>query len=289
MIAEEFARDGRGGLSVGLIEGGDLVWTQSLGLADEEAQRAATIDAVYPIASATKMLTGLMLLQLVERGEVHLSDPVERYVPEIRALENPFPWAPPITLVQLATMTAGLERGLRVRDDLRAAVRAADTWEEKMAATVPGLRLQFEPGTISRYSSASYALLGLALSRAARSPFARYIEAEILQPLGMRDSRFSITADVQPRVVRGHALGGASPAAGDAPNSETMLLLPAAGLVSSVPDLAKLMRFQLGYGPEAVLSQTALQASYQLQCRRTATCATATGLASRWCETETAG
>jgi CubicO group peptidase (beta-lactamase class C family) len=264
LIRDEFAKDDRGGLVVGIVENGELVWTRALGLADERAHVQVSTDSIFPIASATKMLTGIMLLQLVQRGTVHLSDPVERYVPEIRQVANPFPWAPPITLVQLATMTAGLQRGLTVREDLAASVRAAKTWEQKMSAVVPGLRIQYEPGTISRYSNASYAVLGLALSRAANRPFVEYVHTEILKPLGMRDSSFVVTADQSARLVRGYTISDPRAEGEAAPNSQTMLLLPAAGLLSTVKDLAKLMRFQMQGGAEDVLSDASLQSSYEL-------------------------
>jgi CubicO group peptidase (beta-lactamase class C family) len=84
MIDEEFSRDSRGGVSVGVVENGELVWSYCVGHMDEEKGRPATLDTIYPIGSTTKILTGLMLLQLVERGEVHLEVPVELYVPVLR-------------------------------------------------------------------------------------------------------------------------------------------------------------------------------------------------------------
>jgi Beta-lactamase len=65
----------------------------------------ADTDTVYRIGSITKMFTALMLEQLVEAGKVHLSDPVEKYFPEVKLVQGRFPDAPPITLIQLATHT----------------------------------------------------------------------------------------------------------------------------------------------------------------------------------------
>jgi CubicO group peptidase (beta-lactamase class C family) len=98
LIQLEFANDNRGGLTVGIVENGGLVWSHGYGFADEGAGQRTTSETIYPIASLTKMVTGIMLLQLTERGKLHLADPVERYVPEVKKIPNPFPWAPPITL-----------------------------------------------------------------------------------------------------------------------------------------------------------------------------------------------
>ncbi len=263
-ITAEFAKGGRGGVVVGVVGNGELVWARCLGMADEETGRPMTIDSVFPLASMTKMVTGIMLLQLVERGQVHLADPVERYVPEIRGIENPFPWAPPITLVQLATMTSGLERGLSVRDDLKAAVNAAKTWDEKLAAAMPSFKYRYEPGTASRYSNLGYSILGLALSRAAKRSFSEYVVAEILQPLGMRDSGFLVTSELEPRVVRGYALDEPGSPGIRIRNDSTDLLSPAAGLLSTLEDLVRLMRFQSGTVLETVLSSSMLESSYQM-------------------------
>ncbi|WP_129645255.1 serine hydrolase domain-containing protein [Peristeroidobacter agariperforans] len=265
LLEQEFARDGRGGLTVGVVEQGELVWTHSIGFTDEAEQRPATRESIYPIASVTKMLTGIMLLQLVERGSVHLADPAEKYVPEMRQMQNAYPWAPPVSLMQLATMTAGVQVGISIPEDRRAAFNAATTWEEAIAVVIPSFKYQYEPGTVNRYSNAGYAILGLALSRAAKRPFADYARTEILEPLGMRRSGFSIPADMQPHVARGYALNKAD-SRGQMPwvNPSKDLLLPAAGLLTDVGDLAKLMRFQMLGGYEKVLSNEMLQASYRM-------------------------
>jgi CubicO group peptidase (beta-lactamase class C family) len=77
---------------------------QSYGYADSARTIPATPTTVYRIASITKQLTALRLLQLVEHHRVRLSDPVDRYFPEVKRIRAHEPVASP-TLVQLATMT----------------------------------------------------------------------------------------------------------------------------------------------------------------------------------------
>jgi len=260
LLEQEFARDGRGGLSVGIVDQGELVWTHNIGFIDEATRRPATAESIYPIGSTTKMVTGLALLQLVERGVVHLSDPAEKYVPEMRQMQNPYPWAPPVTLIQLATMTAGVQRGITVSAD-----KKATTWEQAIAIAIPGFKYAYEPGTASRYSNAGYSILGLALSRAAKRPFAEYVRTEILEPLGMRRSDFTCPPERRAQLGLGYSLKKPD-APGQTPwlTPATDLLQPAASLFTDVGDLAKLMRFQMLGGNERVLSDKALQASYQL-------------------------
>jgi CubicO group peptidase (beta-lactamase class C family) len=83
LVRDEFQKDKRGGLTVGLVENGQLGWSHSYGYVNERTRHPATNQTIYPIASMTKMVTGIMFLQLVEHGKIHLADPVERYRPEV--------------------------------------------------------------------------------------------------------------------------------------------------------------------------------------------------------------
>jgi len=73
----EYKKEHSAGLTAGIVSGPELVWTKSYGLADIESGRLSTRDSVYRIGSITKQFNALMVLQLVDQGKVHLSDPVE--------------------------------------------------------------------------------------------------------------------------------------------------------------------------------------------------------------------
>jgi CubicO group peptidase (beta-lactamase class C family) len=108
---------------------------KSYGYADVEKKIPATKDLVFPIASITKQFTGLMLEQLVEQGKVRLSDPVEKYLPEVKKLHNPLSTSP-ITLIQLATHTSGLDR--EPDDEQMLYIKGSVCeWENKLIATIP--------------------------------------------------------------------------------------------------------------------------------------------------------
>ena len=78
LAAAEFAKDSVGSLTIGAIAPSRELWTKSYGFVDGAKTIPATQDTIYRIGSITKQFTALMLLQLVERGKVHLSDPVEK-------------------------------------------------------------------------------------------------------------------------------------------------------------------------------------------------------------------
>jgi CubicO group peptidase (beta-lactamase class C family) len=83
LAAAEFAKDSIGSITVGVIAGGDLVWTKSYGFANIARHKVADRNTVYRIGSITKPFTAVMLMQLEQAGKIRLADPVEKYFPEI--------------------------------------------------------------------------------------------------------------------------------------------------------------------------------------------------------------
>ena len=215
LASTEFAKDPRGSLTIGLVSRDRLAWSKSYGEADVEQHIAATADSVYRIGSITKQFTGLMLLQLVERGTVRLTDPVEKYLPEINRIAGREPGWPAVTLIQLATMTSGIAREPQ---DLETFLSGpVSTWEQTTIKALERTRFAHEPGTRYLYSNIGYAILGAALSRAARKPFTDYVRDEILIPLGMTRSAFELNPGIAAAIAKGYTirdgvLDGSAPA-----------------------------------------------------------------------------
>lgn len=260
MITSELAKQEIGGVSVGIVSGADLVWTRSYGWADAERKVRPDKDSVYRIGSITKQFTALMLLQLVEDGKVHLGEPVEKYLPEINQLTDRPRWAPPITFVQLATMTAGLDRD--PEDPLKYIKGPVSDFEKILLSAIPHTKYAFEPGVRSYYSNIGYAILGAALGRVAKQPFVDYVRERILAPLGMVDTDYEPNLRFAARVAKGHQVDHDGKIDTNTPASEQGGRggkSPAGGLYSTVVDMARFQAFELGAGPETVLKKKALE------------------------------
>jgi hypothetical protein len=135
LIAADLARRPVGSVTAGVVLGKELIWSKSYGDADMEKKTPADTDTVYRTGSITKMFTALMLEQLAEAGKVHLSDPVEKYFPEIKTVQGRYPDAAPITLIQLATHTSGLGRE---PDNTETYVTGSvANWEKTLIAALP--------------------------------------------------------------------------------------------------------------------------------------------------------
>jgi CubicO group peptidase (beta-lactamase class C family) len=255
MAAAELAKDGIGGATVGVVAGGALAWAKGYGLADIAAKTPATVDTVYRIGSITKPFTALMLLQLVEAGRVHLSDPVEKYLPEINRIEGRAPDAPPVTLIELATMTSGIARE---PEDLPAFLQGpVSEWERVMVAALAKTHYAYEPGTRYLYSNIGYAILGGALGRAAGEPYVDYVRAHILKPLDMSHTDFVPNATIRPTLASGYEVRDGTPD-GTEPAREhdgRGYKVPNGALYTTVGDLARYASLMLGEGPEIVLKQ----------------------------------
>jgi len=240
------------------------VWTRSYGYANIGAKEPATADSVYRIGSITKQFTALMLLQLVHEGKVHLSDPVEKYFPEIHQVKNEYKSAPPITLLQLASHTSGLDTE---PEDMETYVKGpiAD-WEKTVLAALPHTKYAYEPGTRFYYSNIGYAILGMALGRAAHQPYIEYVKQKILLPLGMTHSDFIATPEIRKKLATGYDVVVAGHWDEETPTAELAgrgYKVPNGGLFTTVGDLARFVVFEMQGGADNVLPRNELEENAQ--------------------------
>ena len=265
LVSAEFAKDSIGSLTIGVIAGSQLVWTRSLGFADMKTRRLADRNTVYRIGSITKPFTAVMLMQLVAAGKVRLSDPVERYLPEVRKLASRPPGASPFTFLQLATMTAGLAREPEEAGPFWTG--PVSDWQEKLFAALPHTSYLSAPGTEYSYSNIGYAILGAALARVAGQPYIDWERSHVFKPLGMDRTRF----EVDPSIASDLAVGYEVRDDGTLDDSTAAIearrgrgyKVPNGAIFTTVDDLARFVEFELGRGPDSVLSHAVLDDAFE--------------------------
>lgn len=265
LATADFSKDKVGGIIIGVVSGKDLVWTKSYGSADTTTNIPPVKDTIFRIASITKLFTAIMLLQLVEQGKMRLSDPVEKYLPEVNKLQERPAGSPPITIFQLATHTAGLDREPD-DDQLLYATGPVSVWEKKLIDTLPRTSYIHEPGTRYSYSNIGYAILGAALSRAAGVSYVDYLRDRIIKPLGMTDTTFALDERMEKRRARGFLIEDGKVDAEEPERQERDgrgWRLPNGGLYSTLDDLVRFVAFEMGEGPESVLSKKALENNFE--------------------------
>ena len=264
LVSAEFAKDSIGSITVGVVAGSEMVWTRSVGFADMKALRLANRNTVYRIGSITKPFTAVMLMQLVAAGRVQLSDPVERYLPEVKQIASKPAGASPFTFLQLATMTAGLARE---PDDAGAFwTGPVSAWDETLLAALPHTRYTSTPGTEYSYSNIGYAILGAALARVAGQPYVEWQHSRIFKPLGMERTRFEIDATIGSDLAVGYQVEEDGTlddrtAAREAQEGRGYKV-PNGAIFTTVDDLARFVVFEIGRGPDSVLARSVLDEAF---------------------------
>ncbi|NVK21190.1 MAG: beta-lactamase family protein [Kangiellaceae bacterium] len=238
--------DINGSVSFSIVKENKVILSKSFGPISRKHKIKTTKNTIYRIGSITKSITGFLLMQMEQKGLLHLDDPIEKHLPEIRQLIN-YDKYMPITFRHLASHTSGLEREPRSRAVNTGSVNG---WELKVLEGIKLSSITAEPGAIYRYSNIGYAILGLAISRAAEESYINLVEAHIFKPLEMNSTFFIIPESLKSHLAEGIAGGPTSELNYTLPNSEHNgrgYRVPNGGLYSTSNDLAKFMIACMGY------------------------------------------
>lgn len=173
---------------------GELLHESAHGLADREANRPMTVDAIFRLSSLTKPIVATTILAMVDAGLLGLDDAVTRHLPYFTP-RMPDGSVPTITIRQLLTHTAGLGGAIPATDDETRDPKSFNRWhlslDENMArlAAVP---LTYAPGTGWAYSQA-IDVLGAVAARITGGTLGDAVKKFVTGPLRMADTRFAVT------------------------------------------------------------------------------------------------
>lgn len=234
------------GVAVGVLLDGQELYA-SHGVTSLSNPLPVDEKTLFHLASVSKTFTATALMRLVAEGKVDLHAPVRSYVPELELADEQA--AARITVLNLLNHTAGLDWNLI--DD-----GEGDRSLTGLVAKLPQLPLIAPPGTRASYSQAGYNLAGRIVEKVTGLPFEQAMASLLLEPVGLEDTVYGLTEVMLRKFAVGHNRDGdgelrpARPwaafregARGDNPGG---------GLASSVSDLLRWARFQLGDG-EGVL------------------------------------
>ena len=227
------------GIVVGVVEpaGRRMVAYGSLEKGDP---RPLNGDTIFEIGSVTKVFTSLVLSDMVQRGEVALTDPVAKYLPaDVKVPER---GGRVITLVDLSTHTSGLPRMPSNFNPKDPANPYADYTTEQLFQFVSSYQLTRDIGSQFEYSNLGGGLLGQALSRRAGMDYEALVRARITAPLGMTSTGITLMPEMKARLAPGHNDKLAAVANWDVP-----ALAGAGALRSSANDMSTFLAANLGY------------------------------------------
>jgi CubicO group peptidase (beta-lactamase class C family) len=220
------------GLAVALVHHGRLVWAAGYGVADRTTGQPVTATTRFQAASLSKPVTAWGVLRLVESGRIGLDEPIVGHLRRWRPPASPFD-ADGLTVRRLLSHTAGLSVHGYVG-------QRADRPLPSIVASLSGktgdgfpVELLEAPGQRWLYSGGGYSLAQLLVEELTGRPFTDYMQAEILEPLGMTASSFRwsrTAATARPHDAHGRQIC-------DFAFAEQA----AAGLVTTAPDLARFL------------------------------------------------
>ena len=242
-LRDQMAQQHQPGLSVGIVYDQALVWAKGFGRRDVAGALPARSDTVYRIASISKTFTATAVMQLRDAGKLQLDDPVVRHLPWF-SYRNRFPDAPQVTIGHLLTHTSGLPReaAFPYWTDRKFPSR------ERMIEALASQESVFEPETRYKYSNLGLALLGEVVAAVSGEPYATYVHGKILAPLGLVSTWVEVSAVDADRLATGYLIRQPDGSQPIAPPTRAEGLTPAAGISSTVEDLARFVSFQLQTG-----------------------------------------
>jgi CubicO group peptidase (beta-lactamase class C family) len=274
------------GISWAVMVGRDLVDVNCVGWADKEAQTPLRPDHIFRIFSNTKLVTSCAALLLFEEGKFGLDDPIEKFIPQlgnrkvlragVTSLEDTEPAKSSITIRQLLSHSSGLSYGFFDPGTVifkalnERGVHNPMTNLAQMVDVLADLPLIYQPGTSWEYSLAIDVMARLVEVISGQS-FDKFIQARILDPLGMVDTGFVVPEKDHGRLVAYYAgadmMEPMKPGLTRTDNAPFpgAYLRPIArlngggGLVSTMPDMVALIRSLLPGGKTLLKPETIAQ------------------------------
>lgn len=190
------------GAALTISRRGRVVLSRGYGYADVEQKLPVQPDSLFRIASISKPITAVAIMQLVEQGKVDLEDKIVHWVqlePHLAANSQYDRRINDITIRQLLQHTAGWDRDVSFDPMFRSVEIAAElkTAPPAMPADVIrymyGRRLDFDPGARFAYSNLGYCLLGRVIEQATGSGYEEHVRKRVLEPVGIQRMRLGKT------------------------------------------------------------------------------------------------
>ena len=222
-VLQEIDAKNIAGAEVYIVQNEAVVWHSVHGSKNMETQAPLERNSIYYIQSMTKPIISTAIMQLVEQGKLSLSDKVEKYIPEVaqlrvttdpeQGMDGPTTAREgDITIEQLLTHTAGFSHGLgnsKLDQELFAALynetldyKGHENLESRVM-TLLKAPLIGQPGQQWVYS-ASPDLLALILQRVSQQAIPTYLQEQLFDPIGMKDTGYNLSKAQAERVMQLH-------------------------------------------------------------------------------------
>lgn len=178
------------GVAIGVVHNGRIAYTLNYGYADKEKRKEVNDNTLFQAGSVSKSLTAWGVLHLADEGLLSLDDPVDKYLNKWKLPNSKFD-NNEVTIRRLLSHTAGLptHKGYlgvvpgEKLDSIKESL-SGKGWHNDPVEIIK------KPGSEAIYSGIGYTILQLVIEEVTGKPFDRYMEEQIMKPLGMKSSLF---------------------------------------------------------------------------------------------------
>lgn len=177
------------GVSIAIVENGQLKWSKGYGYANTETGTKVDANTLFQAASISKPLAALAALKLVENGSLELNKDVNHYLKNWQIPQNKFTETEKVTLEKLLTHTAGMTvhgfPGYQQTDEFPEIIDVLNGNGNTGKIVVDTI-----PGSIWRYAGGGYTVMEKVIEDISGLSFDTYMSKNILLPMGMKNSTF---------------------------------------------------------------------------------------------------
>jgi CubicO group peptidase (beta-lactamase class C family) len=249
-----------GAVGAGLIvvRGSRVLLSSYFGLADREKNIPASPDTIWHWASITKTFTAVRLMQLRDRGKLALSDPIVKYVPELRAVHDPYGDVSEITLKHLLSHSAGFRSATFPWGGDKSWHPDEPARWEQLAAMLPYTEILFAPASKYAYSNPGIVFLGRTIEVLTRDDYEVAMDKDVFRPLGLSKAFYDRAPyHLEKDMARGYEgeIGALVPTRA---NFDSGITVSNGGLNAPLPALAAWLALLAGDGPQ-ILSRASLE------------------------------
>ena len=237
-LADTFTKAKVPGVSVTIIEGGQIVFTKGYGYADLKTKKPVTPETVFRAGSISKSITAIAIMMLVEEGKLSLDAKLADLMPELK-YDNPWEKTDPIRLVHLIEHTTGF-------DDTtfhHYLLEAKDVPLSEAVNQYGPYKSRWKPGTMTSYCNAGPVIAGRIIEKVSGQRFQDFIDTRLTGPLAMESAFWTREPQITGRLSKSY-----KDTEGNEEAFVEILARPSGSLNVTSKDLAKLPLLMLGRG-----------------------------------------
>lgn len=183
------------GATVLIAKNDKILYRKAFGMSNLELKTQMKPESILQLASITKQFTSVAILMLMEQGKLSLKDPLSKYIPD-------FTRGNEITLHHLLSHTSGI-KSFTSLPEFRTKTRL-DMTPEEMINSFKNLPLEFNPSEKYEYSNSGYVLLGYIIEKLSGMSYEDFIQKNIFDKLGMKNSYYANPYKIIPNRVNGY-------------------------------------------------------------------------------------